>query len=212
MKLFPFIAAEKPAVRNVKKTCTLLSVSRSAFYQSLHNEPSRHEQRDIELEEHIVAVHEEGRRTYGAPRVHQHLRRDGIRTAKKRVARLMVRRGLPGGSGGASRRPRSQTSERRHRQTSCSAASLRARCSTAPGSETSPICAPGEGWAYLATVIDLGSRRVVGFSMANHMRTRLIEEAITMALTARHPRLPDSGSFLKHVETALLGESHLASL
>ncbi len=96
MSRYRFIAAEKAAVRNVKKTCTLLSVSRSAFYQSLHSEPSRHEQRDIELEERIEAVHEGSRRTYGAPRVHQRLRRDGIRTGKKRVARLMAGRGLAG--------------------------------------------------------------------------------------------------------------------
>jgi putative transposase len=63
VKLYPFIAAEQPAVRNVKKTCTLLCVSRSAFYQSRRSEPSLHEQRDIVLEERIVAIHEQSRRT-----------------------------------------------------------------------------------------------------------------------------------------------------
>jgi transposase InsO family protein len=187
VKLYPFIAAEKPAVRNVKKTCTLLSVSRSAFYQSARNEPSAHEQRDIELEERIEAIHEGSRRTYGAPRVHQHLRRDGIRTARKRVARLMARRGLAG----------------RHRRRFKKTTIADERAVAAPDLVKRSFAAgqvlngawvgditylrTWEGWAYLATVIDLGSRRVVGFAVADHMRSSLVEEAIEMAVLSRRP-------------------------
>lgn len=187
MKLYPFIAAEKPAVRNVKKTCVLLSVSRSAFYQSVRNEPSVHEQRDIELEERIVAIHEGSRRTYGAPRVHQHLRRDGIRTAKKRVARLMAGRGLAG----------------RHRRRFKRTTIVDERAKASPDLVQRRFAAgqaldgtwvgditylrTWEGWAYLATIIDLGSRRVVGFAVADHMRSSLVEEAMEMAVLSRRP-------------------------
>lgn len=187
MKLYPFIAAEKPAVRNVKKTCTLLSVSRSAFYQSLRSKPSLHEQQDIELEERIVAVHEESRQTYGAPRVHQRLRRDGIRTAKKRVARLMARRGLAG------------RQRRRFKKTTIADERAKASPDLVQRSFAAGQVLDGtwvgditylrtwEGWAYLATVIDLGSRRVVGFAVADHMRSSLVEEAMEMALLSRKP-------------------------
>ena len=187
MKLYPFIAAEKPAVRNVKKTCALLSVSRSAFYQSLASEPSTHDRRDAELEEHIVAIHEESRKTYGAPRIYQRLRRDGIRTGKKRVARLMARRGLAG----RLRRRFKKTTIAYERAVSMpdlvkrSFAAGQVLDGTWVGDIT--YLRTWEGWAYLASVIDLGSRRVVGFAVADHMRTSLVEEAMTMAVLSRKP-------------------------
>lgn len=189
MKLYPFIAAEKPAVRNVARTCVLLSVSRSAYYDWTKHRPSARVQADETLRLRIRRIHKASRGTYGAPRIHQQLRQEGVRTAQKRVARVMAQDGLQG--------------RQKHRT----------KKTTIPDAEASPLWtdlvardfAPTnrplntiwagdvtyirtwEGWAYLATVIDLASRRVVGFSIADHVRTSLVEEALQMALKSRRP-------------------------
>lgn len=189
MKLYAFIAAEKPAERNVNRSCALLSVSRSAYYQWSRPVPSRRAHEDAELGQHVRRIHSESRGTYGAPRVHQQLRQEGIHTGRKRVARVMAEDGLHG------------RQKRRTRKT------------TIPGPEATDLWVDllgrdfraterplnqvwvgditylrtWQGWAYLATVIDLASRRVVGFAVADHMRTSLIQEAMEMALKARRP-------------------------
>lgn len=187
MKAYPFIAAEKAAARNVARACALLGVSRSAFYESIGPLESQREQRDAELGARVAEIHAASRGTYGAPRVHQQLRREGMRTARKRVAHLMARRGLAG------------RCKRRFKRTTI--ADERAR--TAPdllqrafqSSHALDRAWVGdisyirtwEGWCYLATVIDLASRRVVGFAVAEHMRVSLVADALEMALKARRP-------------------------
>ncbi len=190
MNVYPFIAAEKAAARKVSKTCALLSVSRSAYYQWSRQLPSARVQRDAELSSKIAAIHQDSRGTYGAPRIHQQLRKDGERCGKKRVARLMASQGLCG------------RQRRRYRRTTIAdpnaqvAAKDLLQRSFAPAKHPLPDRAwvgdisyirSWEGWAYLATVIDLASRRVVGFAVADHMRAGLAREAIEMALTARRP-------------------------
>lgn len=187
MKLYPFIAAEKPAESNVKRTCTLLCVSRSAYYQSRLKRTSAHEQRDAELDERVISIHENSRGTYGAPRVHRQLLREGIRTGKKRVARLMVRRGLAG-----RHRRRFKKTTIADKQAGASPDLLKrsfAAGQVLDGTWVGDITyiRTWEGWAYLATVIDLGSRRVVGFAVADHMRTSIVEEAMEMAVMSRRP-------------------------
>jgi hypothetical protein len=109
MSRYRFIAAEKAAVRNVAKACALLKVSRSAYYQWSQQLPSAHARSESELGERVAAIHRESRGTYGAPRVHQQLRREGVHCARKRVARLMALRGLAGRVEGVSRRRPSRT-------------------------------------------------------------------------------------------------------
>jgi transposase InsO family protein len=188
VKAYPFIAAEKAAARTVSLACSLLSVSRSAYYQWSRQVPSARRKTDEQLGEGIQRVHRESRGTYGAPRVHQRLRQEGVFTSKKRVARLMASAGLTG------------RHRRRTRKTTIGDGVVH---------ETSDLLQRGfeptqvsldeawvgdityvrtwEGWAYLATVIDLASRRVVGFAVRDNMRSGLIEEALQMALTARRP-------------------------
>ena len=189
MKAYTFIAAEKPAERNVNTSCALLMVSRSAYYTWSKHRPSAHAQKDVELLRRIQSIHSESRGTYGAPRVHQHLRQEGIRTARKRVARVMASDGLYG------------RQKRRFKKTTISDGEQTAlpkdllNRGFAPASHALNEAWVGdityirtwEGWAYLATVIDLASRRVVGFSVADHMRANLIEEALGMAIKARRP-------------------------
>lgn len=189
MSVYPFIGAEKAAVRNVAKACALMEVSRSAFYSWDHPEPGPRARADATLTGKIVEIHRQSRGTYGAPRVTAALARDGERVGRKRVARLMTNRGLVG---------------RRRRRTirttipdPGAAPTLvdRLRRAFAPDSVALDRVYIGdityirthEGWLYLASCIDLASRRVVGFSMADHMRASLVCDALAMAIGARRP-------------------------
>jgi len=189
VKTYTFIAAEKSAEGNVQRSCDLLSVSRSAYYDWAKQRPSAHTRTDEELRGRIRSIHKESRGTYGAPRVHQRLRQAGIRTARKRVARVMARDGLCG------------RQKRRFKRTTIADAEATVPMTDLLGRGFAPQERPlntawvgdityirtWEGWAYLATVIDLASRRVVGFAVADHMRTSLILEAMAMAFTSRRP-------------------------
>lgn len=188
MKVYPFIAAEKPAARNVARTCALLSVSRTAYYQWSKHLPSRRARRDAELLARIEVIHQESRGTYGAPRVHRQLHKEGQQSSRKRVARLMAEDGLVG-------RYRRQTRRTTIPGEVAHEAGDLVRREFAPQAHAIDRVWVGDitylrtaqGWAYLATVIDLASRRVVGFSVANHMHTSLIQDAMQKALTARQP-------------------------
>jgi putative transposase len=187
VKVYPFIAAEKAAAGKVARACQLLSVSRSAYYQWRRQRPSNRKQQDAELEALVARVHRESRGTYGAPRVQRKLATEGVRTSRKRVARLMAVQGLVG------RR------KRRSRRTTVSDGSRAGRdllqrrftpyqfsLDEAWVSDITYI-RTGQGWAYLAVILDLASRRVVGFAVADHMRTSLVVEAMQHALASRRP-------------------------
>src|ERR1700677_3693955 len=97
MKLYPFIEAEKAEQDgNIAKACVLLEVSRSAYYEWSKHIPSARELSDTELADKIVDIFTQSRRTYGAPRITTKLAEAGICVGPKRVARLMVQRGLIG--------------------------------------------------------------------------------------------------------------------
>ena len=188
MRLWPFIEAEKAEQRNVKRTCELLEVSRAAFYEFARHTPSARQLDDTELTERIRAVYDESNGTYGSPRVTRELRDQGVHVAKKRVARLMVAAGL---AGRCRRRWRKTTIADPGAQTS--AVDLIER-HFGPTTELNrrwcgdiTYIATWDGWAYLATVIDIASRRVVGWALADHMRTELVSDALRMACTARRP-------------------------
>lgn len=188
MKVYPFIAAEKAAGHHVLRACTLLSVSRSAYYQWSKHVPSRRARADAALAGQIRRHYQQSRETYGAPRIHERLRQEGVQTSRKRVARLMAEGGLCGRRRRRSRRTTLPGEER------VQAHDLLGR-GFSPAAVALDQAWVGditylrtwEGWAYLATVIDLASRRVVGFAVADHMRTSLVSDALTMALTQRRP-------------------------
>ncbi|MEW1905232.1 IS3 family transposase [Streptomyces sp. NPDC086147] len=96
MNVDPFIEAEKTAGHNAKRTCELLKVSRTAHYARRKGLPGPRAVRDAELTEQITAVHQRSRCTYGAPRVHAVLQREGAGCGRRRVARLMRQAGLAG--------------------------------------------------------------------------------------------------------------------
>ena len=100
MNVFPFIEAEKAEQHNVAKACELLEVSRSAFYEWHQHRPSPRQLADDALTERIQAIYDQSRGTYGWPRVHKALRREGVCASRKRVARIMRQKGLVGAAGG----------------------------------------------------------------------------------------------------------------
>jgi transposase InsO family protein len=162
--VYPFIAAEKDAAHTARKACALLLVSRSAYYQWSKHSPSARADKDAQLGERITAVHHESRGTYGSPRVHRQLQREGIRCGRKRVARLMGMRGLAGRT-----RRRFKTTTIADPAAGTLATDHLRRAFTPASVELDrawvgdiTYLRTWEGWAYLATVIDLASRRVVG--------------------------------------------------
>jgi transposase InsO family protein len=188
VNLYPFIEAEKACRRNVKRACELLKVSRAAFYQHLAG-PSARQQQDAELAEQIRAVHAGSKGRYGAPRVHAQLARRGHHHGRKRVARLMRKAGL---HGRAAKRWKKTTiadpaaaarADKVRRDFTTNAAAVNSRWC---GDIT--YIGTWEGWLYLATVIDIASRRVVGYAMADHLRTELVADALANAVAGRDPQ------------------------
>lgn len=188
MNVYPFIEAEKACRRNVKRACELLKVSRAAFYQHLAG-PSPRERVDAGLAGQIRAVHAESKGRYGAPRVHAQLARRGRHHGRKRIARLMRAGGL---QGRAAKRWKRTTvadpaaaarADKVRRDFTANAAAVNARwCGDITYIPT------WEGWLYLATVIDIASRRVVGYAMADHLRAELVAGALANAVAARDPQ------------------------
>lgn len=189
MNVYPFIEAEKVTrTGNVHRACVLLKVSRAAYYAWSAQTPSARSLRDEELLTEILAEHKASRGTYGAPRITRALRARGLRTSRKRVARLMARRGLAGRA--RRRTKRTTTPDPAARK----AADLLGRDFAPTAHEIDSVWCGDisyvrtwEGWAYVATVIDLASRRVVGLAMADHLRTSLVSDALEMAVARRRP-------------------------
>jgi len=190
MSVYPFIEAEKTEPEgNVAKACHLLEVSRSAYYESSNGTPSARALSDAELADKVVDIFTKSRRTYGAPRITTKLAENGIRVGQKRVARLMTLNGL---AGRAKRRFKKTTIADPHAEPT--ALDLIKRTFGPEAREIdSAWCGDityvrtWEGWLYLATVIDLSSRKVIGFAMAEHMRAELVCDALEMAIEQRRP-------------------------
>ena len=167
--------------------CKVLRVSRSGFYAWARRGESPRACADRELSAEIRQVHEDSRETYGSPRVHAQLRRKGQRCSRKRVARLMRESGIRAKAG---RKFRVRTTDSNHDLPVAANLVDRQFRADAPNelwvSDITYI-PTGEGWLYLASIVDVFSRRVVGWSMEAHMRTSLVLAALTMALRDRRP-------------------------
>jgi putative transposase len=167
--------------------CRLLGVSASGYYAWRERPPSARVQADAALTERIRAIHKHSRETYGVPRIHAELVEEGTRAGRKRIARLMRQAGLEG----ISRRKRVRTTQRR--EDAHPAPDLVERDFVAEGPDRLWVAdityiSTWSGFLYLAVVVDAWSRRVIGWSMAHHLRTELVLEALNMALWQRRPR------------------------
>jgi len=166
--------------------CRVLEVSTSGYYAWLRRHPSKRDQDDAMLTEKIRAIHRWSRGTYGAPRIHAELQEEGLLVGCKRIARLMQADGLQGVS--------------RRKGTTTTIRSISDRPAPDLVERDFTAQAPNELWVadityiptavgflYLAVVLDAFSRRIVGWSMANHLRTELVLAALEMALNQRKP-------------------------
>jgi putative transposase len=187
VKLYRFISAQR-ARTPVSVACQVLGVSRSGYYDWLTRRPCKRARRDGELTRLIKQIHSDNRGVYGSPRIHAELRMaHGINIGRKCVERLM-------------------------RQAGISALQLKKRGKTTirvPGVKVADdlverqfrpdepnrlwvaditYLPSWEGWVYLAAVQDTWSRRIVGWAMAEHMRSELVVDALEMALARRKPK------------------------
>ncbi|GAA3834515.1 hypothetical protein GCM10022403_079170 [Streptomyces coacervatus] len=191
MTVHPFIEAEKRDGHNVKRACELLKVSRTAFYARRTAKPGPRAIRDAELTGQITEAHAKSRGTYGAPRIHAVLKREGAVCGRRRIARLMRAAGLEG----RHRRRRHLTTVPDPRAAARPDLIMRQFDPDPVGVDTRwcgdiTYVPTEEGWLYLATVIDMASRRVIGWATADHLRTDLVADALTAACRQRRPTQP----------------------
>jgi putative transposase len=184
--IFGFIAAKK-AEHSIAMMCRVLGVSRSGFHAWQARKPSARALEDQRLTVRIAEIHQRFRSVYGSPRIHAELvLADGERLGRKRVERLMRAAGISG----LIRRRRGRTTIRVPGVRVCE--DLVDRAFAAEGPDRLWVAditylRTWEGWLYLAAVQDVFSRRIVGWSMADHMRTELVLDALQMALEHRRP-------------------------
>lgn len=166
--------------------CRVLGVSPSGYYAWRKREPSKRARADAVLVERIEEIHKVSGGTYGVPRVHHELSTEETRVGRKRVARLMRRGGLVG----VTRRKKCWTTKRDGNARP--APDLVDRNFTAEGPNRLWVAdvtyvPTWSGFLYLAVVLDVWSRKIVGWAMTNHLRSELVLEALNMALERRRP-------------------------
>jgi putative transposase len=182
---FRFVA-EYRGLYGVKRLCRVVRVSRSGVYAQAKRAVPQRASADERLATTISEIYTRSRRTYGSPRVHAELARQGVRCSRKRVARLMKSRALVGVH--ARRRWR-----RAKPGVGVFAPDL-VRRNFNPAGQDQPWAADvtqfrtGEGWLHLAIVMDLWSRRVIGWSTGTAPNAELVSHALVLAAMRRHPR------------------------
>jgi len=183
---YEFILAHE-SKHPVNRMCRALGVGRSGYYSWRKDRPSQREQANQVLLEQIKKVHQDSRQTYGSPRVYEALKSKGILCGRNRVARLMRMHNIVGQK---PRRWRPVTTQRRPGALAAPNLLNQDFSAEEPNQKwVSDITYidTAEGWFYLAPVLDLYSRMVVGWAMADHMETSLVKDAISMALARRSP-------------------------
>jgi transposase InsO family protein len=182
---FAFIAVEK-AFFPITALCKVLQVSRSGFYDWVSRDVSAHTCEDDRLRVRIAAIFESSNRLYGSPRIHRELRAEGISVSRKRVARLMVEMNL------RSRRKRRFRATTDSNHTLPIAENVLQRKFEVDAPDVAWVTDityvwTSEGWLYLAAILDLFSRRVVGFAMSERIDRELTLNALLMAVGRRCP-------------------------
>ncbi len=182
---FEFVEREK-VNHAIAMLCRVLGVSTSGFYAWRKRGRSTRAQEDAVLTERITVIHQESRETYGAPRVHAALQARAVRCGRKRVARLMRAADLVG----CHRRRTTMTTRREPAAPVAPDRVDRQFVATAPNvlwSADITSVPTWMGFLYLAVVLDVFSRRIIGWAMADHLRTELVVQALDMALWNRRP-------------------------
>ena len=184
MSRYRLIEAEKTSFP-VQFMCRMLGVSRSGYYCWRDKPPSARSLQDAALTEKIREIHRRSRETYGSPRVHAELKALGTRCSRKRVERLMREAGVRG----CMRGKRRGTTRRGKRAPVEDLVKRNFAATEADRVWVADITyvATREGFLYLAFILDVYSRRIVGWAMENHLRTELVVDALRMAVWRRKP-------------------------
>jgi len=170
----------------VGQQCGVLGVSRSGYYAWRERQKKEKDAPPRALIEHIHRIHKQSYRTYGSPRVQAELRAEGVVCNHKRVARLMRLEGLQG----RRKRRKAATTDSQHPYPVAPNLLNREFESDAPNEKWAAditYIPTQEGWLYLAAVLDLYSRKIVGWSMSHQVTADLVEDALRMALYERQP-------------------------
>jgi transposase InsO family protein len=173
----------------VRRLGLYLNASPSGFYdwEQRQVHPCARALENQSLAQEIDQIHTRSRQTYGAPRIHRELRKKGRRHGRNRVARLMQEKGLSGRQKG---RYRVQTTDSNHDQPIAPNRLAEAPKATAPNQlwvADITYIETKEGWLYLAAILDLYSRKIVGWAMSERIDSTLVLNALAMALLHRCP-------------------------
>jgi transposase InsO family protein len=167
--------------QRVNELCDLFGISASGYYDWLNREPSERERTDKVLAENIKEIHKDSRKTYGSPRITKALRQKGVKCGKNRAARIMKQNGLQGAQK-ARYRPRTTDSRHEYPISPNLLENMSVeRINQAWASDITYIPTE-EGWLYLSAFMDLKSRKIKGWSVRDHMRTELVQEAFLQAI------------------------------
>jgi len=167
--------------------CRVLDAGRSGFYAWKDRAPSQRDRDDAALVVKIRALHRGPRRSYGSPRIHAELVDDHVKVGQKRIARLMRQEGLQGRSG---RRKAPRTTVPSTVPVTIPDLVQRRFVADAPDQlwvTDITYVRTWEGWLYVAAIVDVFSRKIVGWAMAEHMRVELPLAALAMAVARRRP-------------------------
>jgi len=170
----------------VQRMCRLLEVSPSAYYAWRGRPESQRVREDRRLLMEIRAIHSAKREVYGSPRIHAELKAQGLRLGEKRVARLMCENGIRA----KQKRKFKVTTDSKHSHPVALNLLARDFEATAPNQKWAAditYIPTTEGWLYLAAIMDLYSRMIVGWSMSSRMTRRPVLDALDMAVGRRRP-------------------------
>jgi putative transposase len=171
---------------SIERMSTMLHVSRNGYYKFLRSAPSKRTEENKSLLGKIKRIHAESRETYGSPRVHAALKLEGESCSKKRVARIMKKAGIQ-----AKMKKRFKVTTKVNPKAQAAPNVLNRNFTAMRPNERwvadITYIATAEGWLYVAVVLDLYSRRIVGMSMNERMTTGLVRAALEQALTHRKP-------------------------
>ena len=166
--------------------CRLLEVSRSGYYEWCHRPPRAQAEADPQLQDKVTCYFAQGRGTYGTRRIKYLLAQEGLVVSRRRIGRLLTQAGLRCKTRRKFKAPMAAG------LTQTAAPNQLNREFTGKTPDTVYVgdityLPTGEGWLYLAVVLDLCSRAVVGWAMANHMRAELVNQALALAVCQRRP-------------------------
>jgi putative transposase len=184
---FAFIEAHATEY-HVTTMCRVLEVSRTGYHAWIQRSPSERAVEDAALAVEIQVIHRSSRRTYGSPRVHEELKAGGKRHGKKRVARLMKAKGIRAKT---ARRFRTTTDSNHAHAIAPNTLDRQFAVEARPLNQTwvgdITYLATAAGWLYLAVILDLSSRRVIGWAMRHTLEGAITRDALSMALRGRTP-------------------------